>query len=81
MADNRKTRPIGDEFSYTCTDGGGMNTLMMLQVVESESCKEFYFHHNGCFRRNREYLGACAGSARTDGKGVVFEFQRVKSYM
>lgn len=73
MADNRKTRPIGDEFGYNCTDGGGMNTLMMLQVVESESCKECYFHHNGCYSRKKEYVGYCAASVRSDGKPVIFK--------
>ena len=66
MADNRKTRPIGDEFSYTCTDGGRMNTLMMLQVVESESCKE-------CYSRKKDYVEYCAASVRSDSKPVIFK--------
>lgn len=79
----KKTRPIGDEFPVTRHNGTAGGTLVILKVVENNDllCTKCYFHHNGCFRRDREYLGACAGSARTDGKGIVFEFQRVKSYM
>ena len=79
----RKTIPIGDEFPVTRHNGTAGGTLVILKVVENNGllCTKCYFHYNGCFMRDREYLGACAGSARTDRKGIVFEFQRVKSYI
>lgn len=77
-----KTREIGSEFPFTRQNGTGGGTLLILKVVENNDtlCKKCYFHGQ-CFHRNKEYLGACSSLNRSDGKNIIFEFQRVKSYM